>query len=87
MGAMDMVGTPLQGCPGPLMTVRDVANMLQVSEKWVYRVARSGQLPSIRIGRVRRFSRTDIHAWIEKHKQAEASLHCSAIPGHGGLER
>lgn len=55
-----------------LLTAEDVAVQLQVRVKYVYRLARSGQLSSIRIGqRHLRFRQGDVDRFVEK--QASAS--------------
>lgn len=54
--------------PIGLMTVREVAQLLQMSEAWVYRNSRSGELVTIRVGRARRFSRADIVDWIQNSR-------------------
>ncbi len=48
----------------PLLTARDVETFGGVPLWWVYRDARSGALPSIRIGRLRRFRRIDVEVWL-----------------------
>lgn len=67
----------LGSVPETLMTVRDVAHFLRVSEAWVYRNSRSGALPTIRVGRARRFSRAEIAEWIRSQQDG-----CRALPGH-----
>jgi len=50
-----------------LMRPNDVARVLAVSRAWVYEAARSGRIPSIRIGGPDgplRFVREDIERWI-----------------------
>ena len=44
----------------PLMTVPELAQMLRKSEAWVYRKSRSGVIPTVMVGRSRRFSRSDL---------------------------
>ena len=48
-----------------LLTVADVASMLQVSTKWVYARARSGELRSGYAGKYLRFKQTDVRSFIE----------------------
>ena len=47
-----------------LLTAKDVAERLQITEAWVHEAARTGDLPSIQIGRFRRFEQADIDEWI-----------------------
>lgn len=52
----------------PLLTAEQVAEDLQVPETWVYRAARSGDLPSIQCGRYRRFHAGDLEDWIDNQR-------------------
>jgi len=54
------------------MTVREVANYLNVDEKTVYRLAQKGELPGFKVAGTWRFKREDIDQWIEDQKQAAA---------------
>ena len=52
-----------------LMTIKEVAAYLRVSEQTVYRLMRSGELPSIKIS-AKRFTRIrpgDLEEFIERH--------------------
>ncbi len=42
--------------------------MLRVPKSWVYEQARSGQLPTVCLGRYRRFREESIREWIERHE-------------------
>ena len=46
-----------------LLTAREVAELLSVQVSWVYQEARRGRLPSVQIGRYRRFRRSSIESW------------------------
>jgi excisionase family DNA binding protein len=48
-----------------LLTAEEVASMLNVPVTWVYRAARTGELPSVRLGRYVRFRLDDILRWID----------------------
>ena len=54
------------------MTVREVANYLNVDEKTVYRLAQKGELPGFKVAGTWRFKREDIDRWIEEQKKAAA---------------
>ncbi len=47
-----------------LLTVADVAKMLNVSPKWVYGKYEDGSLPGAKIGRYLRFRETDIQGYV-----------------------
>ncbi len=55
------------------MTVRDVANFLNVDEKTVYRLTQKGALPGFKVAGTWRFKREDIDQWIAKQKAAVAA--------------
>jgi excisionase family DNA binding protein len=54
-----------------MMTARQVAELLGVHENWVYDQAASGELPSYKIGGVRRFDAEELRTWITEHRAAE----------------
>ena len=47
-----------------LLTVPEVAKLLQFDEAYVYEMARAGRLPVIRQGRYVRVRRSSLHAWL-----------------------
>lgn len=51
-----------------LLTAPQVAKILQVSEAHVYVLAKKGELPSERFGRVVRFVEEEIEAFTKAHK-------------------
>jgi len=58
-----------------LLSVNDVASRLVMSSDWVYRKARAGEIPHVRIGTRVRFRAEDIEDFIarcrEQHDNAE----------------
>jgi excisionase family DNA binding protein len=52
------------------MTVREVANYLNVDDKTIYRLAQKGDLPGFKVAGTWRFKREDIDRWIEDQKKA-----------------
>lgn len=52
-----------------LLTRIQVAEMLSVDEKTVYRWAKDGKLPSVQMGRVVRFLESDVDAFIAQHRK------------------
>jgi len=55
-----------------IITVRQVAGLLKVSEKTVYTMAKSGELPAFRVRNQWRIRREDLEAWI-KSRQSNRS--------------
>ena len=56
-----------------VLTVRQVAELLQVSPDMVYRLAANGELPGRKIGRIWRFTRTAIDDYLSQDVGAESS--------------
>jgi excisionase family DNA binding protein len=53
-----------------IMTVRDVALYLRLSEAMVYKLAREGHVPALRVGRSWRFRKNLIDDWIRRETEA-----------------
>jgi excisionase family DNA binding protein len=67
-GTPDLLAT-LSPSSGPgglprLLTPDDVADVLQVTTRWVLNAARDGDLPCVKVGRYPRFRPEDVHAFI-----------------------
>ena len=54
-----------------LLTTRQTARMLAISERSLYSLTKAGDLPAVRIGRSVRYDPADIRAWIESAKKSE----------------
>jgi excisionase family DNA binding protein len=50
------------------LTVKDVADMLNVDTKTVYRLAQKHELPGFKVAGAWRFLRSDISSWIDNQK-------------------
>ncbi len=54
-----------------LITIRDVAAYLKLSEATVYRMAQRGDIPAFRLGtRAWRFRKEDLDKWLQQKSQA-----------------
>lgn len=51
-----------------LLDASEVAELLAVPVSWVREHTRSGDVPSIELGRYRRYDRGDVLAWVESLK-------------------
>ena len=47
-----------------VMTVSEVADYLRLNPQTVYRKAKAGELPALRIGRAIRFRRAELEQWM-----------------------
>ena len=57
--------------PNDLLTARDVATMLGVTTDWVYAQSRRRRIPTITLGRYRRYRRRAILEWLETIEDAD----------------
>jgi excisionase family DNA binding protein len=64
-----------------LLTAQDVADMLGVTTGWVYAQSRMGRIPTIPLGRYRRYRRDAILQWLDELEQPHARR--SPEPGPG----
>ena len=64
----------------PMLTVRQVAELLGVHENWVYDQAAAGLLPSYKIGGTRRFDPDEFRGWVAEHREAERERPKKRIP-------
>lgn len=55
-----------------LLTADQVADLLGVPTSWVYQQSRQGRIPTVTLGRYRRYRPEAIEAWIEE-LEADAS--------------
>jgi excisionase family DNA binding protein len=51
---------------GSLMTAAEVAELLGVPITWVYEQSRRGAIPTVTLGRYRRYRREAIERWVEE---------------------
>ena len=55
---------------GGILTIREVADYLKVTDRTIYRLAAAKQMPAFKIGGSWRFSRQDIDSWIQSQTAA-----------------
>jgi excisionase family DNA binding protein len=49
-----------------LMTAEQVAELLCIDVEWVWKMSRRGEIPTITLGRCRRYRRDAILRWLEE---------------------
>ena len=54
------------------MSLEEVAEFLGVTYQLVYKLARSGELPAARLGKLYRISRKDLEEYLESNKRENA---------------
>lgn len=55
---------------GSLLTASEVAELLGVPKSWVYEQSRAGRIPTVTLGRYRRYRREAIEAWVAELEAA-----------------
>ncbi|WP_332751177.1 methylation-associated defense system helix-turn-helix domain-containing protein MAD1 [Hydrogenophaga sp.] len=49
-----------------ILTIKEVADYLKVTERTIYRLAAAKQIPAFKVGGSWRFARADIDSWIRQ---------------------
>jgi excisionase family DNA binding protein len=57
---------PAANTEGEILTIKEVAVYLKVTERTIYRLAGAKKIPAFKVGGTWRFSRADIDAWIRR---------------------
>jgi len=57
-----------------VLTIREVAQYLRLSEAKIYELARNGTLPAVRIGKSWRFQKELLMEWVRKGGEANGAL-------------
>jgi len=57
--------------PEEILTVREVAEFLKVTERTIYRLATEGQIPSFKVGGSWRFQRSDLIQWMNEQAKVQ----------------
>lgn len=67
---------------GEILTIKQVADYLKVTERTIYRLAAAKKMPAFKVGGTWRFSRTDIECWIKQQSiDVLDTGHDAPIPG------
>ena len=57
---------PAANTEGEILTLKEVAEYLKVTERTIYRLAGAKKIPAFKVGGTWRFSRADIDEWIRR---------------------
>lgn len=63
--------TPIPTVPKEVLTTREAAAYLSISLPTLFRLTRAGELPHLRIGRVLRYRKEDLDAFLEERTTTE----------------
>lgn len=56
-----------------LITIKQVAEFLNLAEKTVYRMANDGEIPAFKIGGSWRFKRSEVEEWLEQQRNKKTT--------------
>lgn len=54
-----------------ILTLKEVAAYLKVTERTIYRLAGAKRIPAFKVGGIWRFSRADIEKWIQQQSLSD----------------
>jgi excisionase family DNA binding protein len=69
---------------GEILTIKQVADYLRVTERTIYRLAAARKIPAFKVGGTWRFSRADIDSWIRQQSSMADQGGDAPAPGTGG---
>ncbi len=69
-----------------LLTVQEAAETLRVTPQWVYKMARRGVLPTVRLGRQLRIDAAVLEGWLAEHS-SNGNGHLTPPPAQGNGTR
>jgi excisionase family DNA binding protein len=73
------IAMPTDSSEGEILTIKQVAEYLKVTDRTIYRLAAAKKIPAFKVGGTWRFLRPDIENWI-RH-QSSAALKASGAQG------
>jgi len=59
---------------GEILTIKQVAAYLKVTERTIYRLAAAKKIPAFKVGGTWRFSHADIESWIKQQSKEGFSM-------------
>ncbi len=57
---------PISTQEGEILTIKQVAEFLKVTDRTIYKLAAAKKIPAFKVGGTWRFSRADIDTWIKQ---------------------
>ena len=60
---------PTSNDEGEILTLKQVADFLKVTERTIYRLAAAKKIPAFRGGGTWRFSKAEINQWIQRQSE------------------
>lgn len=62
--SLDQMAMPEPFTEARLLTATEVADLMRVSRMTVYRMIKTGEMPSLRVGKGYRFREEDVHEYL-----------------------
>lgn len=56
------------------MTIKEVAEYLQLNEKTTYRLVSQGKIPGFKVGGTWRFHRSELEDWVKQQCRSSSSM-------------
>lgn len=60
---------PTSNDEGEILTLKQDADFLKVTERTIYRLAAAKKIPAFRVGGTWRFSKAEINQWIQRQSE------------------
>lgn len=77
---------PANSSEGEILTIKEVAGYLKVTERTIYRLAGAKKIPAFKVGGMWRFSRMDIDRWIARQSTGKPE-HTMRGKSHKGEQK
>lgn len=74
---------PINSSDGEILTIKEVADYLKVTERTIYRLAGVKKIPAFKVGGTWRFSRSDIESWIKQQSASSPERAASKTSNKG----
>ncbi|MCA0175249.1 MAG: helix-turn-helix domain-containing protein [Proteobacteria bacterium] len=74
---------PRNNSEGEILTIKEVADYLKVTERTIYRLAGAKKIPAFKVGGTWRFSRSDIESWIKRQSVSSPERAASKASNKG----
>ncbi|MFC4486565.1 methylation-associated defense system helix-turn-helix domain-containing protein MAD1 [Tepidiphilus baoligensis] len=75
---------PTNSSEGEILTIKEVADYLKVTERTIYRLAGAKTIPAFKVGGTWRFSRSDIESWIKQQSAGSPERAANKASNKGG---
>ena len=57
-----------------ILTIQEVSTFLKSHPDTIYKLARKGEIPSLRVGKNWRFRKKSLEAWLEQQEQLKPAV-------------